>query len=54
MNTTVSPLPRRKSGLRPADQSLPIQSDIRDNSAEMPLGEALVAAGLIRREDLEG
>ncbi len=54
MNTVVSQMPRRKHSLSststPTGQSL----DAVDPSADMPLGEALVAAGMIRREDLEG
>ncbi|MFO0978962.1 MAG: ATPase, T2SS/T4P/T4SS family [Planctomycetaceae bacterium] len=39
------PMPRSSS---------PLASNFRDTAAEMPLGEALIAAGLLRREDLEG
>ena len=53
MNTLVSRLPKTKPRRRLASVGA-LSDALTDCTADMPLGEALVAAGLLRREDLEG
>ena len=53
MTNSVSQLPPRRSSDRRGRTNLTSPTESVD-SANVPLGEALVAAGLIRREDLEG
>ena len=54
MMNSVSQMPHRRSSDRRGRTGSTLPAESADNSANVPLGEALVAAGLIRREDLEG
>jgi type IV pilus assembly protein PilB len=54
MMNSVSQMPHRRSSDRRGRNGPTLPAESADNSANVPLGEALVAAGLIRREDLEG
>jgi type IV pilus assembly protein PilB len=54
MIDSVSQMPPRRSWDRRRQSAATLPVETAENSTNLPLGEALVAAGLIRREDLEG